>query len=450
MKKFKKFLKGLLIVILILAVIHGIASMVLSRRVASKLAEIKTQGDPVSLADLGKIDIPDSENGATIYMQIFKEMGTPIEYKNGKYVINWDKWDDKKSIEFSRLLNARKFTPDMWVELKKLLAPYQHAMDMVDEATARPRCKFQSNWGDYPNITFPQITNVLILVGRMQLDAQISAHDGNMDKAVHRVGQIFEVSKSALEDPIINSLYSRTAMISRGLDGIKQITQDNKMSITQLKYLDGILSRIDLRNSYLLEMKGERVMGLYTYNTVSGKSRLSDMPWYDRIVFSVLRPFYLMDALLFLHHTGVYLQNVDLPYIKMPLNKIKHIDDEYKPPKFAMYSSLLVEGYAYMTRYRDTAISKIRSGRAYLGLITYKEKFGTYPQSLDELRSKLGWKVEVDPLTGKDFHYERRGAGFLLYGVGPNLHDDGGIKSFKRVPTRPSDQYDDIVWQLAK
>ena len=99
---------------------------------------------------------------------------------------------------------------------------------------------------------------------------------------------------------------------------------------------------------------------------------------------------------------------------------------------------------------RDAAISGIRSGRALLGAIVFKERFGAYPQSLDELKSRLGWKVEKDPLTGKDFHYKRQSAGFLLYGVGPNLRDDGGVYRRRKMTDRPNPEYDDIVWEMAK
>ena len=447
MKKFKRFLKGLLIVILVLAVIHGIASMVLSRRVASKLAEIKAQGDPVSMADLGKIDIPDSENGATIYMQIFKEMGRPIEFKNGKYILNWDM---KRDPELSRILIANEITPDMWMKAEKLLAPYQHAMGMVDEATSRPRCKFRTNWEDGPDAVFPHYTVLRSLSRMLMLDARLDARDGKVDKAVHRIGQIFKVGKSLTEDPSVVSLLLQMEMITNGLDCIKDIEQDAKISAAQARYLDDILARIDFNSSYQLAIKGEIALSVYIYNMYIGNAKpSSDMPWYGGIVLCVLRPIILGDELVFLRLAGDIPKNSSIPYIEMPQSKPGYIG-RHGSSRFVLPSSFVIEGYSAIAKNRDIAISRIRLGRAYLGLIAYKEKFGAYPQSLDELRSKLGWKVEVDPLTGKDFHYKRQGAGFLLYGVGPNLRDDGGVFRRRKATDPPNEEFDDIVWQWAR
>jgi hypothetical protein len=49
-------------------------------------------------------------------------------------------------------------------------------------------------------------------------------------------------------------------------------------------------------------------------------------------------------------------------------------------------------------------------------------------------------RVPGDPFGGKDFIYRRRGAGYLLYSVGPNLRDDGA-----NAPVAEK-RLDDIVW----
>ncbi|MHB1456574.1 MAG: hypothetical protein ACYC0V_06635 [Armatimonadota bacterium] len=449
MKKFKKFLKGLLIVILVLAVIHGIASMVLSRRVASKLAEIKAQGDPVSMADLGKIDIPDSENGATIYMQIFKEMGRPIEYY-ATGIPHLGELDRTKNYDYSKLETQKEITPEMWSKAKISLGTHKHALYLVDEAISRPRCKFKSNWKDGAGAFFPYYGNMRELARMLRSDARISARDGNMDLAVKRVGQIFKVSGAVKEDTILISYFVRLAMISVGLMTMRDIEQDGKISAAQAKYLDNILSQFDLDKDYIVDMKGERAFAINNYNIVQGKALPADKPWYGGIVIcSALRPLFLLDEMIYLDFMAKKLRSVNLPYIESTASKPGY-NEVNEVPKYAIYARTTIPVYAKTEQVRDIGKSRIRSGRAYLGLIAYKEKFDAYPQSLDELRSKLGWKVEVDPLTGKDFHYERQGAGFLLYGVGPNLRDDGGVYRRKKATDPPSEEYDDIVWQLAR
>jgi hypothetical protein len=53
-----------------------------------------------------------------------------------------------------------------------------------------------------------------------------------------------------------------------------------------------------------------------------------------------------------------------------------------------------------------------------------------YPATLAALSPGLLTAVPVDPFSGGPFFYERRGDGYLLYGVGQNLADDGGTDAY--------------------
>ena len=61
-----------------------------------------------------------------------------------------------------------------------------------------------------------------------------------------------------------------------------------------------------------------------------------------------------------------------------------------------------------------------------------------YPATLDAIAADLGGAVPLDPLTGEPYHYQAQGDTFLLYSVGMNLVDDGGVHD-------PRDG--DMVWR---
>lgn len=56
-----------------------------------------------------------------------------------------------------------------------------------------------------------------------------------------------------------------------------------------------------------------------------------------------------------------------------------------------------------------------------------------YPARLDELVPRFLDRLPKDPFTGNPFVYERRGAGYLLYSLGPNGRDDGGTDFNKPI-----------------
>ena len=76
-----------------------------------------------------------------------------------------------------------------------------------------------------------------------------------------------------------------------------------------------------------------------------------------------------------------------------------------------------------------------------VALKIYKAKTGEYPDRLSALSPDILLKLPKDPFTGKDYVYKKGDGGFIVYSVGENLKDDGGIP---RERKRLKDY--DIVW----
>ena len=54
-------------------------------------------------------------------------------------------------------------------------------------------------------------------------------------------------------------------------------------------------------------------------------------------------------------------------------------------------------------------------------------RMGAYPNSLAELVPNLLPEAPIDPWSGKGLLYRRTEHGFILYSVGDNMQDDGGL-----------------------
>lgn len=57
-----------------------------------------------------------------------------------------------------------------------------------------------------------------------------------------------------------------------------------------------------------------------------------------------------------------------------------------------------------------------------VNLLQYKLANGRFPDRLAELGG-----VSNDPMDGKPLRYQLRGEGFVIYSVGKNLKDNGGL-----------------------
>ncbi|MBU1631173.1 MAG: hypothetical protein KKH49_05175, partial [Candidatus Omnitrophica bacterium] len=63
-----------------------------------------------------------------------------------------------------------------------------------------------------------------------------------------------------------------------------------------------------------------------------------------------------------------------------------------------------------------------------LALKIYKEENGTYPETLDFLS-----EFPIDPFSGKKLIYKKIADSFILYSLGPNMEDDGGISQMEKI-----------------
>lgn len=79
---------------------------------------------------------------------------------------------------------------------------------------------------------------------------------------------------------------------------------------------------------------------------------------------------------------------------------------------------------------------------ASLGLAAYHAEKGEYPDALDKLSPKYLHAVPLDPFTDKPMQYKRTDKGYLLYSVGPNMKDDGGVRDY--AASAPAESKDDV------
>jgi hypothetical protein len=142
-------------------------------------------------------------------------------------------------------------------------------------------------------------------------------------------------------------------------------------------------------------------------------------------------------------------KNIDSSnYTYREVEKKNLVSDPAKLPKYAMVSRIMSPVFIRTTAARDKAIVEIQGSRIFLALLAYKDRFGSYPARLSELK-KLGWKIDTtDVFSGKDFNYKRQGKGFFFYSIGQNLKDDGGSSS--GISSTRGSGPDDVVWEMQR
>lgn len=100
------------------------------------------------------------------------------------------------------------------------------------------------------------------------------------------------------------------------------------------------------------------------------------------------------------------------------------------------------------------AETDIKSTLAIVALLGYANDKGGYPESLEEL-VEAGYleEVPIDAYSNKPVVYKKTNGDFLLYSVGPNFVDDGGIPgkdSKGKIRRMWADDGDTIFWPVSE
>jgi len=119
------------------------------------------------------------------------------------------------------------------------------------------------------------------------------------------------------------------------------------------------------------------------------------------------------------------------------------VEIEKAPEKATLIydSDLVIVARAYTKEaYSDALLGAVEMG---LANRTYRQKYGKFADSLNQLTPEILPSLPLDSFTGKNYIYRKRDKGFIVYSVGDNLKDDGGISQNEKKWQGDFD----IVWE---
>ncbi len=110
------------------------------------------------------------------------------------------------------------------------------------------------------------------------------------------------------------------------------------------------------------------------------------------------------------------------------------------PTYRGLMTKMLMPVFSRAAWSREKTAASLGDARIALALALYKLHHGAYPDSLAQLE-QAGFKLPVDPFGEKPFRYRREGAGFIVYSIGSDMEDQGGLPPAwdLRSPLSPTD-----------
>lgn len=414
---------GIVVLALILLVggLIGISKAIFTNRYEAEIAAIKAKGEPVTPEQLMGKPIPAGENAGLVYEQAHNAFENPSVKEQTKLLAAFD---------------PTKADAAKWRAADRALQEVSKALALIDQAAAMPLCRFELDWSDPMKATMPTFPATMRMLCRYKcIDAHSSARRGDFGEATRDIVTLFGMAKSMEDCPLTIPQLTRMALVSMAIKAIEDSLEYGALTQSHARTLFDAAGRIDIARGFKRGLQGERIYLMEMYGpdsfahvAASGGTGSVLEPAERGLASLYAHSFLSGDMAIYLEILSRQVEGANLSYRDA---KSQGLFDKPDLPFYAVMSKMGADSMTYGFRY--TAEERLNRTQVFLALQAYKARYGGYPASMKELKSRLGWKLPKDPFSEKDFIYKKQPKGFILYSVGPDMKDDGGRSLGDRV-----------------
>lgn len=360
------------------------------------------QANAALYAELVPEPIPDDENGAALYKQAFEKLVKPTE------------------AERAAIDEAEPMTPERRAILQAYLEKNKEALALLHEAAGRPRCAFPVAFNEGFEALLPHVSPT-IQASRLLKAEGILAEDGNLAAVAVAALRAAEalggepVMVSQLVMGVNHAMASDTlqrALASAGGTGaleaaIESLAPEEGRAATERSVL------LELWTGVQLYLSGRDLASLGARS-----EGVPSRPWSEE-------PDSALDLLYYAETIVEYGGLLRQPYYESreAIDRLMRTRVEGMPA-YAHYTRLALPSFDRAASRFARAEATLGMARAAVALNRFRATQGAYPGAL----SALGPSARlIDPFTGRAYGYRPEGTGFVLYSVGEDGIDSGGL-----------------------
>lgn len=436
--------KWILVVTLLLAVASGILTVIQGRRYAAAVEQIRTEGDPVSVLQVGGPAVPDAENAALLYRTAFESMEgntarrhidilAHVPVKEGVDRL-WD--PHSKVAPQSDRLRKLFHSPEFWSKARASASALTVMRPALEAAVAKPSCRFAVRWEDGFDARLPHYPALRDTARVLSAQAILQAREGHQEKALKSLELAFEVADSSCQDEIMIAVLVRSAMVAYANNALLGVLKYGAPSAESASEWNSILQTTDYGAQYAESLRSERALSIWAFNYVMqggfgdllkamGMTKGTPNRAASRAMALFGRPVLYSDGIRSLEHFRKVIAVAEQPY---RTGEMLRLDDELRKYGFwAVLTRTFMPDFSRCRARVDETRARTAMTQIVLAAQQYKKRLGEYPSSIHELAAWAEWELPADPFSGKNLGYKRSGDGFRVYSVGMDLDDDGGV-----------------------
>ena len=406
---------------LLFVVVLAGAWMATHRRLAAELERIRAVGEPVSAEDMEAFyKLPPAERDTTqLWLAALAPLDTP-EFQAGA-----------KDLPFvGEGPNTIPYPGEPWPQLdaaEQFLSSYGPSLDKMHQAAREGgQARFPTRFVDGIAMLMPHLQRLRVGARLLELEAAVAAHRGRTDDAVEAVVAMFAAARSLDQEPVLLSQLVRMAATGAARERVVWLLSAGVLGDEQLRRLDGELSGADYQESIRRGLIGERAIGIQTFADPAalGSDALSYRPGFlssgDEIVY-----LQIMSEMI---AAGEFAGSERTRALDRAEAQLKTLAGN-TTARFRYPVTLLI---VPALRAFGEAASRNEADRDATRIAVAIERFrlseGRLPSTIDEIVPKFLDRLPSDPYSsGSKLKYRVDATEYLVYSVGSNGVDDGGV-----------------------
>jgi hypothetical protein len=391
-------------------------------RVGQELARIRSAGEPVTADDLTAMHrVPMGQPNATPAWQAAVQASQQLRQypdelllfrKNGEITSPQESWSDPAIAE-------------------KFVRQQAELYALIDAALATPGdCAYLDDFSAGYYTVLDEVQQMRTIFRLLVLRAYLAARDGAADGTARNLVGAFKAVDTLRREPILVSQLVRMVLNQGSVEALQYVLPDVAWDDEQLAAIQKQLLEIEYLEGLELAVLGERVQGIIAFNdpATSGAGNVPAAVYQFWVRDDPLNHLRLMRELLenvrdgwavLLERTAKYeAVRRDQTAVRSPWRNVTW----ERPSSIAGPFRSIVERGA-----RETG--RLRAAAAVVAAVRFRKAEGHWPRSLEELVPKWMAEAPIDPFTGKPLVYRVDDEGVVVYSVGVDGKDDGGVET---------------------
>ncbi len=383
-----------------------------------EIAAIRAAGYPTNFEELDEYySIPEGvPNAADLYTKAFDAYQKPT----GELA-------DYLPIRGSMVMEDRRgpLNPNNVEAIIFDLPANKETLEFLDRAAAIEHCRYDLDFSQEVTQN-PYLNEIKRCMQLLAEQTMLLAHQGDGEAAVKNIARQLALAQSLKKEPVQISQLVHMACVAFSRQSVEYTLNRTTLNDEQLASLQQRLSHVYQDDPMVMALIGGRCF-IISYMDDPQQLGLPAIPGGLLRITGVLDRNFLMS----LKVLGQYIDAMKLP-AQQRLSRCREISAEVDELSiFYSLAKIVMSGLEKIVQIDLRVAAEADCTRVALGIERYRLAKGSLPKVLDDLVPQYIDKVPIDPFDGKPLRYKLTEPGYIVYTIGEDGTDEGGLEKDK-------------------